>query len=195
MAEGSCGDSCTEDHAPAPVPISQQEIDKSDEVQRILWRGKSRDVDMIEPAWTWVAGRSRSGGAPETREEAIRAWKRGWNDVPQTGMQGWIEGIVRDIQRVMEVEGGKEYGEGRSDDDERQVQGQYRPGTVSVGVFYDEDGRGVGGQSGEGEGREVEMERVEDGFEDVEEDGERTEYACGSNRIDGMKFPGRSMVL
>ncbi|KAL1972931.1 hypothetical protein VTN31DRAFT_6473 [Thermomyces dupontii] len=164
-----------EDNAPAHVHFSQQEIYNYYEVQRILWPGNSPDLNMIEPAWNWLKRRTTSRGAPVTREEAIRAWKRAWNDLPQTTIQGWIERMVRHIQKVIELEGGNEYREERTDHDERKFKGKYRKGKLSVRVFYDDDRRGVGAQTGEGEGTELEIEQLDDGFEDVEDDAERME--------------------
>lgn len=42
-----------------------------------------------------------------------RRWFKAWKDMPQTSIQGWIEGIMANIKKIIALEGGNEYKEGR----------------------------------------------------------------------------------
>ena len=43
-----------------------------------------------------------------------RRWLKAWKDLPQANIQVWIEGIMANIKRVIKLEGGNEYKEGRN---------------------------------------------------------------------------------
>jgi hypothetical protein len=52
-------------------------------------------------------------GAPKSRKEATLAWEKCWKELPQEKIQAWIERIPVHIQKIIELEGGNEYKEGR----------------------------------------------------------------------------------
>jgi hypothetical protein len=53
-------------------------------------------------------------GAPKSRAQAIRAWEKCWDDLPQEKIQNWIERIPIHIQQIIDLEGGNEYIEGKN---------------------------------------------------------------------------------
>jgi len=83
-------------------------------IQRILWPGNSPDLNAIEKAWPWMKKKTTFHGVPRTKSALQQAWKDAWRDLPQSEIQKWIEGIVRNIQEVIRLEGGNEYQEGRA---------------------------------------------------------------------------------
>ena len=70
---------------------------------------------MIEPAWADVKRVTTQKGAPKTRAEAERAWRRAWEELEQWRIQAWIERIPRHIKEVIRCEGGSEYREGAAE--------------------------------------------------------------------------------
>lgn len=147
-----------------------REVYNFHEVRRLLWPGNSPDLNMIEPAWNWLKRRTTARGAPKKREDAIRAWKQAWKDLDQRTIQKWIERIVRHIEKVIELEGGNEYKEGKTGEDERPTKGRYKKGELSQRVYYDDARKGVGAQLDGRGGTEQELE--DDGFEDAGDDDE-----------------------
>jgi hypothetical protein len=81
-------------------------------VLRLLWPGNSPDLNMIEPCWMWMKQETTKRGAPSTRKEAERAWKKCWRDMSQERIQGWIKRIIRHIAMVILLEGDNKYKEG-----------------------------------------------------------------------------------
>ena len=102
-----------EDKAPAHNHYVQQRVYDLHKVQRLLWCPNSPDLNAIEPAWPWMKRKTTRKGAPKNRQEAIRAWKQAWGELPQEDIQKWIERIPRHIQKIIELDGGNEYREGR----------------------------------------------------------------------------------
>ena len=102
-----------EDRAPAHSHYIQQRVFDAVEVQRLLWCPNSPDLNAIEPAWPWMKRRTTKKGAPKSRQEAITAWNQAWRDLPQEKIQAWIERIPTHIKKIIELEGGNEYKEGR----------------------------------------------------------------------------------
>ena len=52
-------------------------------------------------------------GALRSKVEAIRAWTKAWDELPQWKIQEWIKRIPIHIQNIIRLEGGNEYKEGR----------------------------------------------------------------------------------
>lgn len=104
-----------EDNAPSHSHYIQQRVFDLYEIKRLFWCANSPDLNTIEPCWPWMKRRTTRKGAPKSRAEAIRAWEGCWEDLPQSQIQAWIERIPRHIQKVIELEGGNEYKEGRAD--------------------------------------------------------------------------------
>lgn len=46
------------------------------------------------------------------RTEAIKAWEKAWDELPQEQIQAWIERIPFHIERIIALEGDNEYKEG-----------------------------------------------------------------------------------
>jgi transposase len=102
-----------EDKAPAHDHYIQHQIYNIYNVQKMLWCGNSPDLNPIEPCWPWMKRRTTRKGAPKNRQEAINAWEDYWKELPQSAIQAWIERIPIHIQKIIELEGGNEYKEGR----------------------------------------------------------------------------------
>lgn len=103
-----------EDKAPAHDHYVQSYVYSLEGVQRLLWCGNSPDLNAIEPCWPWMKRYTTKKGAPKNRAEAIRAWESCWKELPQSKIQAWIERIPIHIQKIIELEGGNEYKEGRA---------------------------------------------------------------------------------
>jgi len=54
-------------------------------------------------------------GAPQTKAAAEKAWREAWEELDQWRIQAWIERIPRHIQKIIELEGGNEYREGKTE--------------------------------------------------------------------------------
>ena len=52
-------------------------------------------------------------GAPKSRVGGVIAWEKCWKELPQEKIQAWIKRIPVHIQKIIELEGGNEYKEGR----------------------------------------------------------------------------------
>ena len=79
----------------------------------LLWPPNSPDLNAIEKCWWYLKLRTTFYGAPTSKKEAEKAWRKAWRELPQTEIQKWIQGIMRNIQEVLRLEGGNEYKEGR----------------------------------------------------------------------------------
>src|ERR1700759_4033984 len=78
-------------------------------ILRLLWPGNSPDLNAIEKAWPWLKKKTSWNGVPPTMKQLMKAWRGAWKGLPQPQIQIWIEGIVRNIQEVIRLEGGNEY--------------------------------------------------------------------------------------
>ncbi len=107
------GGKVQEDGAPSHAHWYQDIVYKLHEVIRILWMGNSPDLNAIEPCWPYMKRRTTAKGPPQTRAEGIKVWQQCWKELPQSQIQAWIERIPIHIQKVIELEGGNEYKEGR----------------------------------------------------------------------------------
>ena len=102
-----------EDKAPAHNHYIQQRVYDLYQVRRLLWCGNSPDLNAIEPCWPWMKRATTKKGAPKNRRDAIQAWKQAWDELPQAKIQAWIERIPVHIQKIIQLDGGNEYEEGR----------------------------------------------------------------------------------
>lgn len=82
-------------------------------VKRLLWCGNSPDLNAIEAAWPHLKRIITKKGAPQSRSEAIRKWEAAWSDLEQDMIRAWIERIPCYVRKIIELEGGNEYKEGR----------------------------------------------------------------------------------
>ncbi|RYC77279.1 hypothetical protein BFJ63_vAg19847 [Fusarium oxysporum f. sp. narcissi] len=102
-----------EDKAPAHKHQAQQAMYIAAGVQRLLWCSNSPDLNAIEAAWPWIKRYTTKKGAPKNRSEAIRRWEGGWKELRQAQIRAWIERIPVHVKKIIELEGGNEYKEGR----------------------------------------------------------------------------------
>jgi hypothetical protein len=63
-----------------------------------------------------------------------RQWLHAWSQLPQEHIHSWIQGVIANIQRVIELEGGNEYVEGRQS--KRSYAGIRRVGYLSDNSYY-----------------------------------------------------------
>lgn len=104
-----------EDGAAPHAHSAQQRVYNLYDVCRLLWPGNSPDLNAIEPCWFWMKRETTKKGAPKSRAEAIRRWKECWEtNLDQARIQAWIERIPIHIQKIIELEGGNEYQEGKA---------------------------------------------------------------------------------
>ena len=102
-----------EDKAPSHAHHAQNLVYQREGVEKLFWCGNSPDLNAIEPAWSWLKRRTTKKGAPKNRGEATKAWQQAWSDLPQSQIQAWIERIPIHVQKIIELDGGNEYKEGR----------------------------------------------------------------------------------
>ena len=102
-----------EDGAPSHKHAFHAETYSAAGIQRLLWCGNSPDLNAIEPCWFWMKRLTTKWGPLQSRPEAMRVWRREWQELAQTRIQAWIERIPHHIQEVIRLEGGNEYKEGR----------------------------------------------------------------------------------
>jgi hypothetical protein len=102
-----------EDKAPSHAHRAQQHVYDLNRILRLLWCGNSPDLNAIEPCWFWMKQATTKKGAPKSRQQAIEAWTKCWNELPQEKIQAWIERIPRHVQEIIKADGGNEYMEGR----------------------------------------------------------------------------------
>lgn len=103
-----------EDKAHAHNHYVQRYVYSQHDVAQLLWCGNSPDLNAIEPCWFWMKRETTKKGAPKNRADATRAWRKCWKELPQEKIQAWIERIPIHIQKIIELEGGNEYKEGRN---------------------------------------------------------------------------------
>jgi transposase len=103
-----------EDNAPAHASKYQEEVYSFAKVYRLLWPGNSPDLNAIEPCWYWMKRKTTEKGAIYSEKELKEAWVKCWEDIPQKTIQAWIERIPKHIKKIIELEGGNEYQEGRN---------------------------------------------------------------------------------
>ncbi|EOA85997.1 uncharacterized protein SETTUDRAFT_112450, partial [Exserohilum turcica Et28A] len=102
-----------EDKAPGHAHQYQNVVYSLSNVERLLWPGNSPDCNCIEPCWFYMKRETTKKGAPQSRTEATRIWLNCWRDLPQAKIQAWIERILIHIPKIIELQGGNEYIEGR----------------------------------------------------------------------------------
>ena len=108
-----------EDKAPSHASKQQRQIFMSAGILRLLWPGKSPGLNMIEPCWIWMKRRCTKKGCPKTKAALTKAFIHIWEkELTQKRIQSWIERMPRHLAKVMELEGGNEYREGRKDNKE-----------------------------------------------------------------------------
>lgn len=103
-----------EDNAPCHNHYTQARVYDLHQVTRMLWCANSPDLNAIEPAWMFMKRWTTKRGAPSNRLDAIRAWSQCWREMPQQMIQAWIERIPMHVQKVIELQGGNNYKEGRA---------------------------------------------------------------------------------
>jgi transposase len=60
---------------------------------RMIWPGKSPDLNMIEPAWFHLKKITTRRRALNTRTEATAAWIQAWEELEQWRINDWIRKI------------------------------------------------------------------------------------------------------
>jgi hypothetical protein len=104
-----------EDGASPHKSIHKDRLYSLNGVLSLLWPGNSPDLNMIEPAWPHLKRVTTKKGAPQNRGQAEKAWLDSWKGLEQGRIQAWIERIPTHIQKIIELEGGNEYKEGKGE--------------------------------------------------------------------------------
>ena len=103
-----------EDNAPSHNHHAQQVLWEAAGFEHMFWPPNLPDLNMIEPSWTHLKRVVTKRGAPTRRADMKKAWQRAWDNLDQSQIQAWIERIPVHIQKVIELEGGNLYKEGRN---------------------------------------------------------------------------------
>jgi transposase len=103
-----------EDGAPAHRSHYQDALFKMEDIARLLWVANSPDLNPIEPTWFWMKRKTSEGGPISSKAALKKEWQECWENLSQEKIQAWIERIPLHIQRIIELEGGNEYKEGRN---------------------------------------------------------------------------------
>ncbi|EOA86837.1 uncharacterized protein SETTUDRAFT_87293 [Exserohilum turcica Et28A] len=98
---------------PKLIPFAKECLQDRPRTVRLLWCGNSPDCNCIEPCWFYMKRETTKKGAPQSRAEAVRVWQNCLRDLSQLKIQAWIERILVHIQKIIELQGGNEYIEGR----------------------------------------------------------------------------------
>jgi len=101
-----------EDGAPAHKSCYQDKVYELFHVIRMTWPGNSPDLNAIEPCWFYMKRETSKRGV-KGKGDMKERWVFCWKEMPQEMIQAWIERIPEYIKRVIELEGGNEYPEGR----------------------------------------------------------------------------------
>jgi transposase len=104
-----------EDGASPHIHQANQVLIKEWRVKRLDWPGNSPDLNAIEPAWPHLKRKSQEKENWELKTHLEGIWKIGWSELTQEKIRAWIDRIPRHIQKVIELEGGNDYREGRMD--------------------------------------------------------------------------------
>jgi hypothetical protein len=80
----------------------------------MLWPANSPDLNAIEPTWFWMKRETTKHGTATGIAQMKKDWLNCWKDLPQKKIQQWIERIPEHVKRIIELEGGNEYREGKN---------------------------------------------------------------------------------
>jgi hypothetical protein len=79
----------------------------------MLWPPNSPNLNAIKPPWFWMKRETTKNGAATSVKQMKEDWLECWDYMSQLRIQRWIERIPIHIQKIIELEGGNEYQEGR----------------------------------------------------------------------------------
>jgi len=133
-------------------------------VKRLLWPGNSPDLNAIEKAWPWIKKRTTFHGPAKNQKELHSRWRNGWKELPQSQIQKWIEGIVENIKKVIELEGGNEYPEGR--ETRRSYKGRRKIGELYKHYWINDSESYIANDE---DYEEIDIDEVDDAEEDAAE--------------------------
>lgn len=103
-----------EDNAPSHAHKHQGKVYQLWNIIKLLWPSNSPDLNAIEPCWFWMKRRTTRKGVASGIAQMKKDWEQAWKDLPQEKIQAWIERIPEHIQRIIALDGGNEYKEGRN---------------------------------------------------------------------------------
>lgn len=142
-----------EDNAPCHNHYIQARVYDLHQITRMLWCPNSPDLNAIEPTWMYMKRWTTKRGAPSKRANAIRVWSQCWREMPQHMIRAWIERIPMHVQKIIELEGGNEYKEGRA----RLGRGE---NAIVESLQNDTTGIELGGNEVDDEGWEFEEDMI-----------------------------------
>jgi hypothetical protein len=137
-----------EDKAPAHAHWFQARTYSVEGISRLLWCGNSPDLNAIEQAWPELKRQTTAKGAPQSRQQATKAWEKAWESLPQSKIKAWIERIPDHIQEIIKLNGGNEYKEGRKAPRLGDPSTAWSRYSVETGEWQDDDDTEEGGRNG-----------------------------------------------
>lgn len=102
-----------EDNATPHAHAFTQQVYSIEKVQKIIWCPNSPDLNAIEKAWGYMKRKTTYYGVPSSIKQLGVSWKKEWKALPAEKRHAWIEGVIANVKKVIELNGGNEYTEGR----------------------------------------------------------------------------------
>jgi transposase len=120
-----------EDGASCHIHEANQQLIRDSGIPRLDWPGNSPDLNMIEPAWPKMKRDSQTYENWEKKAQLSGIWMKVWKALQQDQIRAWIDRIPRHIRKVIELNGGNDYREGRMD---RRSKGQAFTSAITGGL-------------------------------------------------------------
>ena len=102
-----------EDNAAPHAHKHQSRVYNLWQIIKLIWPSNSPDLNAIEKLWFWMKRQTTKHSAATSEKQLRKDWLACWESIPQKKIQEWIEAIPIHIQKIIELDGGNEYREGR----------------------------------------------------------------------------------
>jgi hypothetical protein len=88
---------------------------------KLLWPENLPDLNAIKKAWFWMKKKITKRGPISDRKKLRVRWEKCWEDLPQSKIQEWITAISDYVKKIIRLERGNEYKEGRNKCQEKVI--------------------------------------------------------------------------
>jgi transposase len=76
------------------------------DISRIAWPPQSPDLNPIEHCWDYIRAQiKKRKHVPTTDDEVIQAWEEEWAKIPIERINGWIEHLEKQLNKVLDCGG------------------------------------------------------------------------------------------